>query len=91
MSNIHRAAFPVHLPEWVIGTFSKPDDVVLEPFGGVGTTMIACEKLSRKCRSIEIDPIYVDTAVKRWQDFCQREAVLAGQDITFDELKARGR
>jgi len=48
---------------------------IYDPFLGSGTTLIACEKLDRVCYGMEIEPRYVDVAVKRWQDFTGRKAV----------------
>lgn len=64
----HKAGFPVYLPEWVISnmTFAK---LVMEPFCGTGTTIIACEKIQRKCYAMELDPHYCDIIVKRWEDY----------------------
>jgi DNA modification methylase len=50
---------------------------VLDSFLGSGTTLIACEKLDRVCYGMEIEPRYVDVAVKRWEDFVGKKAVLA--------------
>lgn len=53
-----------------------PGEVVLEPFSGSGTQIIAAEKLSRRCRAIEIAPAYVGVAARRWQLAAGKEAVL---------------
>lgn len=68
---------------------SKRSDIVLDAFGGSGTTMIAAEKTGRKARLIEIDPLYCDVIVKRWQEFAGNTARLAETNETFDEVKAR--
>jgi DNA modification methylase len=52
----HPATFPIKLPEFFITGFSKPQDLIYEPFGGSGTTLVACENLHRKGRGIEISP-----------------------------------
>jgi DNA modification methylase len=54
---------------------SKTQDLVLDPFGGSGTTVIACEKTNRRARVIELDPKYVDVIVKRWEDYAGKQAV----------------
>jgi len=84
-SEIHRATFPLHLPEYFITTFST--GAVLELFNGVGTTLICCEKLGRKCFSMEIDPLYVDTTVKRWEQFSGMKAKLESTGQTYEELE----
>ena len=63
----HPAVFPVALPEFVIEAYSDAGDIVFEPFGGSGTTMLAAERTGRVCRSVEIAPQYVDVAIKRFQ------------------------
>jgi DNA modification methylase len=50
---------------------------VFEPFGGSGSTLIACEKTGRKARLMELDPKYCDVIVKRWEDFTGQKAVLS--------------
>jgi DNA modification methylase len=61
---------------------------IYDPFVGSGTTIIAAETTGRVCVAIDIDPGYVDVAVKRWQTFTGREAVLDGDGRTFNELSA---
>lgn len=63
----HPAVFPVALPEFVIEAYTDASDIVFEPFGGSGTTMLAAERTGRRCRAVEIAPEYVDVAVKRFQ------------------------
>jgi DNA modification methylase len=72
----HPTMKPVELFEYQIVNSSKPNDVVLDLFGGSGTTAIACERLSRKARLMELDPKYCDVIVKRWEDFTGKKAVL---------------
>jgi hypothetical protein len=67
---------PVELPWRCIKMHSNKSDVVLEPFCGSGTTIIACEQLNRACFAIEKDPTYCDIAVKRWEDFTNEKAIL---------------
>ena len=87
-SKVHAATFPVHLPEWAIGTFTKANDVIADAFGGTGTTLIACEKTGRTARLMELDPKYCDVIVKRWQDFTGKEATLEATGETFASLCA---
>jgi len=61
---------------------------VLDPFGGSGTTLIACEKAGRQARLIELEPKYCDVIVRRWQDFSGKRAVLEGDGRPFQELAA---
>ena len=75
-SELHPTMKPVELFEYQISNSSKPNDVVLDIFGGSGTTAIACERLSRKARLMELDSKYCDVIVKRWEDFTGKKAVL---------------
>jgi DNA modification methylase len=72
----HKACFPVELPEKGIKLIKQKTGIVFDPFGGSGTTMIACEKLGRTNFSMEIDPKYCDVIVKRWEDFTGQKAEL---------------
>ncbi|EPL3088804.1 site-specific DNA-methyltransferase [Pseudomonas aeruginosa] len=63
----HPAVFPVALPEFAIEAYTDSGDLVFEPFGGSGTTMLAAQRTGRICRSVEIAPEYVDVAIKRFQ------------------------
>lgn len=63
----HPAVFPVALPEFVIEAYTDLGDIVFEPFGGSGTTMLAAQRTGRICRAVEIAPEYVDVAIKRFQ------------------------
>jgi len=82
---------PVELIERAVRNSSKSNDVILDPFGGSGSTLIACEATGRRARLIELDPKYVDVIVKRWQSFGGMHAVLESDGRTFDEIAlARG-
>jgi len=62
----HPTAKPVELWSKMIGRFTVPGEIVYEPFSGSGTTIIACERLGRKCRAVEISPAYCAVAIERW-------------------------
>jgi DNA modification methylase len=64
----HPAVFSVEFAEFFIKTWSQDNEIVYEPFSGSGTTIIACENLSRRCRAIEIDPGYVAVTLQRFYD-----------------------
>ncbi len=74
-SDIHKATFPIYLPDFIIKNFTKTNQLVLDNFIGTGTTLIACEKTNRKCYGMEIDPHYCDVTINRWQDFTGNKAV----------------
>jgi site-specific DNA-methyltransferase (adenine-specific) len=72
----HTCPKPVELWRKIIEPMTENGDVVLEMFGGSGTTAIVCEKTGRKARLIEIDPKYCDVIIKRWEDFTGKKAEL---------------
>ena len=73
-SGIHAATFPIHLPAHFVSTFCQMNMIVVDWFGGCGTTLIACEQLDRICFSMELDPIYTDVCVQRWEKFTGQKA-----------------
>ena len=83
---VHPTQKPVELVEKAISNSSKPGDLVLDVFGGSGSTLIACEKTSRHCRLVDLDPKYVDVMVKRWQDYTGKQAIHAESGKTFAEM-----
>lgn len=72
----HAAAYPVELPSRFIKMHSYEGNAVLDPFGGTGTTLIACEQLNRTCYMMELDPHYVDVIIARWENLTGEKAVL---------------
>jgi len=83
----HPAVFPVALPEFVIEAFTDIGDVVFDPFGGSGTTMLAAQRTGRIARSVEIAPEYVDVAIKRFQqNFPDVPVTLIATGQTFAEI-----
>ncbi len=85
-NDLHPTMKPVELVCRGIENSSKTKDIVLDSFGGSGTTLIACEKLQRKARLIELDPCYVDVIVKRWEEFTGKTAKHAGEKKSFAEI-----
>jgi DNA modification methylase len=85
-NDLHPTMKPVALVERAIRNSSKSRDIVLDPFGGSGSTLIACEKAGRQARLIELDPKYVDTIVLRWQDWAGGTAVLEENDRSYGEI-----
>jgi DNA modification methylase len=75
-NDLHPTMKPVELIEKALIDASKTKDIVLDLFGGSGSTLIACEKLGRKARLMELDPKYCDVIVKRWEEFTGGKAKL---------------
>lgn len=84
-NDLHPTMKPVDLVERAIRNSSRPGDVVLDPFGGSGTTLIAAEKAGRVARLIELDPKYADVIVRRWQDFTGQQATREADGLAFDQ------
>lgn len=74
-NDLHPTMKPVELVERALRNSSRPGNVVLDPFGGSGTTLIAAEKSGRIARLIELDPKYVDVIVRRWEEFTGKQAI----------------
>jgi DNA modification methylase len=72
---IHAAVMPMHFALHVLTAMDGTAGIVYEPFAGSGTTIIAAEKLGRRCFAIEIDPIYCDTIINRYEQFTGKRAV----------------
>ncbi len=83
----HPTVTPVALVADAIKDCSRRGDVILDPFGGSGTTIIAADKTKRRAAVIEIDPLYVDVAVRRWEASTGRDAVCARSGRTFKECE----
>lgn len=79
----HGTQKPVDCMRRPIENNSKPGDAVYEPFSGSGTTIIAAEMTGRRCHAVELNPVYVDVAVRRWQEFTGRDAVLEASGEAF--------
>ena len=83
----HSTQKPVECIKRPIDNNSSPGQAVYEPFSGSGTTIIAAEMTGRMCHAIELSPVYVDVAVKRWQSFTGKTATLEATGQTFVELE----
>jgi len=77
---------PVELCKKAILNSSKTDDIILDPFGGSGSTLIAAEQVKRRCRMIELDQKYVDVIIKRWQNLTGKKAINSISEKGFDEI-----
>jgi DNA modification methylase len=88
--SLHPTVKPIALVADAIKDCTRRGDIILDPFMGSGTTLLAAERVGRRAYGIEIDPLYVDAAIRRWQDFTKRDAILLATGQTFDEVAARG-
>lgn len=75
INDLHPTMKPINLMARLIKNSSQKEEIVLDLFGGSGSTLITCEQLNRKCYMMEFDPIYVDTIIKRWEDYTGQKAV----------------
>lgn len=75
-SEIHPTMKPVELISYQIGNSSKAGDLVLDLFGGSGTTLVACEQMGRNCRTMELDEKYASAIVRRWEELTGNTAEL---------------
>jgi len=87
-NDLHPTMKPVELVERAIRNSSRPGNVVLDPFGGSGTTLIAAEKSGRLARLIELDPKYADVIVRRWQEWTGKQATRESDGALFDDQAA---
>jgi DNA modification methylase len=84
----HPTVKPVALVADAMRDCSRRGQVVLDPFMGSGTTIMAAERVGRRAYGLELDPLYVDAAVRRWQAYTRRDAILKSTGQTFDEIAA---
>jgi DNA modification methylase len=85
----HGTQKPVECMRRPIENNSSPGQAIYEPFSGSGTTIVAAEMTGRSCLAIELDPAYVDVAVKRWEAFTGKDAKLESADLTFADIASQ--
>jgi DNA modification methylase len=85
---LHPTAKPVQLVMDALLDCSRRGEIVLDSFLGSGTTLLAAERTGRSCRGIELDPLYIDTAIRRWQNLTGRDAVRTSDGKVFREIEA---
>ena len=88
---LHPTVKPVAMIADAIKDVSARDAVVLDAFGGSGSTLIAAHKTGRRGYLIELDPIYVDRIVRRWEGYAKDDAILLSSGLTFAETDAQRR
>ncbi len=84
---LHPTQKPIKIISAMLMDFSKNGDLILDSFGGSGSTLIACEETSRKCCMMELDPKYVDTIIRRWQKYTGQQAIHVVTGKTFSETE----
>ena len=82
---VHPTQKPLDLHCWVFEQWGNAKDLVVDLFGGSGSTLIACEKTHRNCYMMELDPKYCDVIIRRWQDYTGKKAIHADTGEAFDE------
>ena len=85
-NDLHPTMKPIELVERAVRNSSQAGDIVLDPFAGSGTTLIACEQTHRQARLMEIDPHYVDVIIRRWQQHTGQQAIRASDSQAFDRI-----
>ena len=84
---LHPTVKPTNMVQDAILDCSNRGDIILDPFGGSGTTLIAAEKSDRKARLIEIDPRYCDVILRRWQNLTGLNALNQNTELSFNEME----
>ena len=84
--SVHPTVKPVMLVADAMKDCTRQGDLVLDSFCGSGTTILAAERVGRRVHALELEPRYVDVAIRRWQSFTRQDAVHAETGSTFDEL-----
>jgi DNA modification methylase len=79
-NRVHPTQKPTKLSSWFIDKYSKENDLIVDIYGGSGSTLIACEQLDRNCYMMELDPRYIDVIIDRWEQFTGKKAVLLNGD-----------
>ncbi len=85
-ARVHPTQKPIALAEWCFNRYCANGKIIVDLFGGSGSTLIAAEKTGRIARLMELDPKYCDVIVKRWQDFTGKQATLESTGQTYSEL-----
>ena len=81
----HGCQMPEQLLGRIVRVSSNLGDIVLDPFLGSGTTLMAAERVGRICYGMELDPLYTDTIIRRWQKWTGEKAIHPASGKTFDE------
>ena len=82
----HPTQKPVEMVEFALTNTSDTGNIILDLFGGSGSTLIACEKTNRQCFMMELSPQYCDVIIKRWQKFTGKDAILESTQQKYNEI-----
>ena len=74
-NKVHPTQKPIKVITWILDKYSKENDLIVDIYGGSGSTLIACEQLNRKCYMMELDPHYIDVIIQRWENFTGEKAI----------------
>ena len=85
----HPTVKPVALVADAMKDCTRRRDIVLDTFCGSGSTILAAERVGRRAFTMEVEPGFVDVAIKRWQAFSRKDAIHADSGLTFDELASK--
>ncbi len=85
----HPTVKPVTLVADAIKDCTRRGDIVLDTFCGSGTTILAAERIGRRAYTMELEPRFVDVAIKRWQAFSRKDAIRADNGLSFDEIASK--
>lgn len=90
-SSIHKALMPIKLADKIIQTFTKENDLVLDTFGGLGTTLMSCIKNNRRCCLVELQPFYCEKTIERYLDFIvgkpNIKIIRNGEIIPYEQVR----
>lgn len=74
-NKVHPTQKPIKVITWILDKYSKENNLIVDIYGGSGSTLIACEQLNRKCYMMELDPHYIDVIIQRWENFTGEKAI----------------
>jgi DNA modification methylase len=86
---VHPTQKPVELIQIALNNSSKKGDIIIDVFGGSGSTVIASESLGRRAMVVDLDPKYCDVIIQRWQNYTGKNAVLESTDEIYNSLSAK--
>lgn len=78
---------PIDIVKYLINNSSKKEDIILDTFLGSGSTLIACEKEHRSCYGLELDPVYCDVIIQRWQNYTGKDAFHFETSKSYNQLQ----